>query len=253
MKLTFISIAFSVTAFTFTSCSSGSTTPANSAITDTVTDIDGNIYHTITIGKQTWMLENLKTTHYRNGTAIPNVTDSAQWSDLYLYDTAANAYCDYNNDTANGSIYGHLYNWYAVNNPAGLCPAGWHVPTDSEWTVLSTYLGGDSIAGGAMKDTILWQSPSDSIAGLAIKDTTLLQRPNAESTNSSGFSGLPGGSREEFGSFGEFGIGHVGCWWSSSEYSTNEALACGLYFNFGFIDRGYDLKGGGHSIRCLKN
>lgn len=101
----------------------------------TVKDIDGNVYHTIVIGTQTWMLENLKTTKYSNGDPIPNITDSLTWVSL-----ETGAYCNYNNDENNSVIYGRLYNWYSVNDSRKLAPVGWHVPNDSEWRTLTDFL-----------------------------------------------------------------------------------------------------------------
>src|SRR5665647_3709784 len=111
----------------------------------TVTDIDGNVYHTVTIGTQVWMVENLKTTKYRNGDPIPNVTDNIAWGAL-----TTGAYCNYNNDTNNSITYGRLYNWYAANN-RNIAPSGWHVPTVAEWTILITYVGGKSVGGDKLK------------------------------------------------------------------------------------------------------
>src|ERR1035437_4904310 len=127
----------------------------------------------VTICTQSWMLKNLDVSTYRNGDLIPEVTDGSAWSAL-----TAGAWCWYNNDSAtNASTYGKLYNWYAVNDPRGLAPTGWHVPSDAEWTTLSTCLGGNAVAGGAMKET----------------GTTHWTSPNTGATNSSGFTGLPGG------------------------------------------------------------
>src|SRR5664280_2706679 len=142
----------------------------------TMTDQDGNIYKTITIGTQTWMAENLRTTKYRDSTEIPNVTDNTAWDAL-----TTGAYCNYNNTTSADTIatYGRLYNWYAATDSRNIAPAGWHVPTDAEWTTLTTYLGGESVAGGKMKETGIthWISP------------------NTGATNESGFSALPSGMR----------------------------------------------------------
>ena len=116
------------------------------SLVTTVTDIDGNVYNTVVIGTQTWIAENLKTTKYNDGTPIPNVTLDATWAVL-----ATEAYSDYANTPANAAIYGRLYNWYVASstNPKNVCPTGWHVPTDAEWTTLTTYLGGESIAAVA--------------------------------------------------------------------------------------------------------
>lgn len=208
----------------------------NSSTSNQVKDYDGNVYDTVVIGTQTWMVENLKTTHYRDGSAISNIPDSIQWTNIYKNNLSTPAYCDYNNDPANGSAYGHLYNWYAVNNIAGLSPIGWHVPTDSEWNVLTTYLGGSSIAGGLMKSTVI----------------TLWISPNTDATDSSGFKGLPGGYRNYyFGTY--YNIGQLGDWWSSTESSTSNAWNPSLYYRDGVISMNTFLKGNGLSVRCIKN
>src|SRR5665648_943598 len=107
----------------------------------TVTDIDGNVYKTVTIGTQVWMAENLKTTKYRNGDPIPNITDATAWTNL-----TTGAYCNNNNDANYATTYGRLYNWYAVNDIRNIAPAGWHIPTKAEWTTLTTYLGGQGLS-----------------------------------------------------------------------------------------------------------
>jgi uncharacterized protein (TIGR02145 family) len=196
----------------------------------TMSDNDGNTYKTIVIGTQTWMAENLKTTKYRNGDPIPtNLTNSA-W-------TAATtgAYAIYNNDAANNTIYGKLYNWYAVADSRSLCPVGWHVPTDSEWTTLENYLGGISVAGGKLKST-----------------SSLSTTPNTGATNESGFSGLPGGTRFSLGGSYNY-IGYYGHWWSSTEYSTTYSWYRGLGYNFGNSNRTNDDKQFGFSVRCLRD
>jgi uncharacterized protein (TIGR02145 family) len=134
-----------------------------------VTDIDGNTYKGISIGTQIWTQSNLNVSRYRNGDIIPQVTNYTQWENL-----TTGAWCYYANNTANGVVYGKLYNWYAVSDPRGLAPQGWHVPSDAEWRTLTTYLGEDS-AGGKMKSITLWGSF------------------NTGATSSSGFSGFPGG------------------------------------------------------------
>jgi uncharacterized protein (TIGR02145 family) len=193
----------------------------------TVTDIDGNTYATIQIGTQTWMAENLKTTRYNDGTAIPTGLSNAAWGA-----TTNGAYAIYDNNAANNTTYGKLYNWYAVNT-GKLAPAGWHVPTDAEWTILINYLGGESIAGGKMKATILWQSP------------------NTSGTNSSGFSALPAGQRYLSGAFDNIGI--RGYFWSSSigggGYPNNIRL--NYEFSNSFMEGAVDRNG--LQIRCIKN
>jgi len=154
----------------------------------------------VTIGSQIWTRCNLGITTYRNGEVIPQVTDPTQWSNL-----TTGAWCYYNNDPSTEPKYGKLYNWYAVNDPRGIAPTGYHVPSDTEWTVLTDYLGGESVAGGKMKKagTAYWNAP------------------NTDATNSSGFTGLPGGDRSNNGVYST--IGYNGSWWSSSEDNTNYA------------------------------
>lgn len=195
----------------------------------TNTDFDGNVYDMVTIGTQVWMKQNLKTTHYKNGTAIPNVTDNAAWTAL-----ATGAYCDYNNTPANSTTYGRLYNWFTVNT-GNLCPTGWHVPSDAEWTTLTTYLGGEAIAGGKLKE-----------AGLAHWTS-----PNTFATNSSGFTALPGGSRHLDGIYGI--IGDLGYWWSSTEDSAPYAWHRSISYYYPHVNRGIDIKTNGFSVRCLRD
>ena len=196
----------------------------------TVTDVDGNVYNTITIGSQVWMKENLKTTRYRNGDLIPNVTDPTQW-----YNITTGAYCDYENDPVNSATYGRLYNWFAVNS-GNLAPAGWHIPSDAEWTTLENYLGDAATAGGKLKET----------------GTAHWQSPNADATNQTGFTALPGGYRSSTGSFYE--ITYKGEWWTST---TGSDISYGYYrfldFNIGFILRDEDYKVDGNSVRCIRD
>ncbi|MFH1120215.1 MAG: FISUMP domain-containing protein [Bacteroidota bacterium] len=194
-----------------------------------VTDIDGNEYSTVVIGKQKWMSENLRVTHYRNGDVIPNVTGSSQWSVL-----SNGAYCWYNNDELTyKSTYGALYNWYAVADNRNLCPAGWHIPSNAEWTDLTNYLGGEDIAGGKMKEAGLlhWQSP------------------NTGATNESGYNGIPGGIRSFFGSFMD--LGSSGFFWSSTGVGY-QALYRNLQHNDSDIGWGETPVWDGYSVRCLR-
>jgi uncharacterized protein (TIGR02145 family) len=197
-----------------------------------VTDADGNIYNSIKIGNQIWMKENLGTTHYRDGiSAIPLVTTDEAWDNL-----STPGYCWYNNDEDFKSIYGALYNWQTVGT-GNLCPTGWHVPTDAEWTTLTTYLGGEMVAGGKLKET----------------GTTHWNSPNAGATNQSGFTALPGGMRSGGGTGGMFRImGMYSNWWTSTE-KNGGAVGRGISeteFNvFSFSS----FMGNGCSIRCLKD
>jgi uncharacterized protein (TIGR02145 family) len=208
--------------------------------TGTVTDIDLNVYNTVTIGSQVWMAENLKTTKYNDGTAIPNVTVDAEWGALIT-----GAYSDYGNNPANSNTYGRLYNWYAVDNNAStevasnggknVCPTNWHVPTDAEWTTLTTYLGGDSVAGGKLKET----------------DTTHWLSPNTGATNESGFTALPGDARDHDGSY--YKVGLSGYWWSSEETFTTNAWSRFLYYDYTYVSRYDSGKRYGFSVRCIKD
>ena len=195
----------------------------------TMTDIDGNTYKTITIGTQTWMAENLKVTKYNDSTAIPNVTDATAWSSL-----TTGAVCTYNNTTNADTIntYGRLYNWYAVNT-AKLCPTGWHVPSDSEWTILNNYLLTN--VGGKLKET----------------GTTHWATPNTGATNETGFTALPGGFRDYNGTFNI--IGYFGFWWSSTEGSTGYASYRNLFSSGSGLDYGGNYLVSGFSVRCLRD
>ncbi len=195
----------------------------------TITDIDGNIYPTVLIGNQLWMADNLRTATYANGEPIANVTNNNVW----IF-SSSGAWCNYDNNVANETVYGKLYNWLTTVDPRGLCPAGWHVPTDAEWTILTDYLGGLSLAGGKMKSVSGWAWP------------------NTGATNESGFSGLPGGFRFGNGS-GDDGIDAYGYWWSSSglsaAFSYFRSLSC-------CIDDAYRSsqdKQFGFSVRCVKD
>lgn len=196
-----------------------------------VTDIDGNIYSTVTIGTQVWMSENLKVTRYNDGTAIPLVTNSSIWS----YNTTP-AYCWYNNDELMyKNSYGALYNWYTVNT-GKLCPIGWHVPSDSQWSTLTNYLGDISIVGGKLKETgtINWSSP------------------NTGATNETKFLALPGGYRSySSGTF--FSIKVSGCWWSSTENNISASWVRAFFYNSSAVSVLSAEKAYGESVRCIKD
>ena len=188
-------------------------------------------YPSVLIGAQYWMAQNLEVTTYRNGDPIPYVTDATAWAALTT--GATGAWCYYNNDPANGSLYGKLYNWYAVNDSRGLAPTGWHVPTDVEWTTLETTLGG--AAGDKMK-----------VAG-----TTRWAAPNTGADNSSGFASLPGGGRGSNGAFGD--VGTNGNWWSSTVVGSTEAFIRNLNSGNGNVSRNPYTKTYGFSVRCLRD
>lgn len=206
-------------------------------------DIDDNMYLTAKIGNQVWMAENLKTTQYADGTAIQLVESSESWSDLQNTDKAM---CYYDNSISNSETYGALYNWAAAMNGAtstnanpsnvqGVCPDGWHLPSDAEWVELTDYLGGTSVAGGKMKETgrAHWIGS------------------HTEVTNESGFTALPGGFRTSSGSF--FNARYEGYWWSSTEDSNTTAYGPFLFFSDTKVIFVNPDKTRGKSVRCLKD
>jgi uncharacterized protein (TIGR02145 family) len=228
-----------------TSCSNEETKTQNTIVTrptvpiqaPTVTDIDGNVYRIVTINNQNWTKTNLNVSHYRNGDPIPHVRNGVQWINL-----TTGAWCYYNGDAANGVKYGKLYNWYAVNDPRGLVPNGWHVPSNEEWTNVSNYLGGYNVAGGKMKAT-----------GTSQAGTGLWWSPNANATNSIGFTGQPGGVRRDNGAFNN--IASNGFWWSTTE-STLTPYGCNFSLSFvnstTYVTIG-TAKTCGLSVRCIKD
>ncbi|MCK4663242.1 MAG: fibrobacter succinogenes major paralogous domain-containing protein [Bacteroidales bacterium] len=209
----------------------------------TVSDYDGNNYNTAQIGNQIWMKENLKTTHYADGTALIDGTAAGDISGDYT----TKYYFAYDNNETNVATYGRLYTWAAIMNGAassetipssvqGICPDGWHVPSDAEWTELTDYLGGESVAGGKMKEV----------------GTTHWNSPNTGATNESGFFALPGSYRNYSGNFEN--IGYTADFWSSTEYSSNffawgRKLSCDLESVFHTAS----TKSYGYSVRCVRN
>lgn len=199
-----------------------------------LTDSEGNIYHWVTIGKQTWMVENLKTTHYRNGDLVANVTDNAIWSAL-----KTGAWSDQFNSADYGATYGHLYNWFAVNDARNIAPVGWHVATAAEWETLSTFLGGDTISGAKLKDigTSLWRSP------------------NIGATNDVGFKALPGGLRMPDGTFLLWT--YDAYWWTSTEKSSTNAWFTEVDYQSRYLTIGdgyiFSNKNYGFSVRCVRD
>jgi len=177
-------------------CKKNSTTPQQPAQGENVVkDIDGNVYHTVDIGVQTWMVENLKVTRYLNGDPIP----------YSATDITNGAYCNYNNDATLASVYGRLYNYSAINDSRGICPDGWRLPTDADWTQLDYTLGGANASGGELKEagTVHWNAP------------------NTGATNSSGFTALPGGNASA-GQFNE--LGKFAFFWGSPNSTESRAL-----------------------------
>jgi uncharacterized protein (TIGR02145 family) len=211
--------------------------------TPSVTDIDGNLYHTVQIGTQCWTQSNLKVSKYRNGDAIPTGLSNTAWEN-----TTAGAYAIYNNDPVNDGLYGKLYNHYAVMDTRGLCPTGWHVSTDDEWNLLVKYLDPNA-------DTTIFGTQSNT-AGGALKSTATQPtpggwtQPNTGATNSSGFSAGPGGLRYFNGVF--YDVGTNGFCWSSAFYVIH-ALRRTLNYNNGNSSRDFNLPSVGFSVRCLRD
>ena len=204
---------------------------------NSIKDGDGNAYTTVSIGTQIWLVENLRTTRYNNGTSIPLVTDNAEWNNL-----TAPAYCWYNNDAATyKETYGALYNWYAVNT-GKLCPKGWHAPEDDEWKTLTDYLpeyvGSNKIAKSM---AAAWGWNADPNAGNPGNDQS--------SNNSSGFTALPGGCHGS----AFLAVGEMGYWWHATETYEIRANAHYLYYNYSYVETGAALKYAGYSVRCIKN
>ena len=220
---------------------------------------------TVTIGKQVWSTKNLDVSKFRNGDIIPEAKTEEEWQ--RACENKQPAWCYYNNDPKNGLKYGKLYNWHAVNDLRGLAPAGYHIPSDAEWTQLTDFLGSD--AGTKMKSTSGWgvmenvpcpncKDRNDEyrkkVPCHVCKDTRssgqkLVSKGNG--TNSSGFSCLPGGNRSYDGSF--YDIGEYGSWWSSTEFSTDFAWFRFLSYGSGFVFRDYFSKQEGMSVRCLRD
>lgn len=205
--------------------------PVLSFKTYAIADIDGNIYDSVIIGNQCWMVENLKVTKYRNGDLIGTTTPDT----LDISGKATPKYqWAYDGNESSVAIYGRLYTWYVVTDSRTVCPTGWHVPTDAEWTTLSTYLGGESVAGGKLKET----------------GTTHWLAPNTGATNESGFTAFPGGLRYDLGFASG---GYCGQWWSSTEDFLTQSWARMIDYSDREVGRSSWIKRYGLSVRCLKD
>lgn len=237
--------------------------PTSTGSSTTVTDFDGNVYNTVTIGRQVWMKENLKTTHYANGTAIPLVYTKSTWNDL---SSTSKAYCWYNDNIVNKDTYGALYTWAAAMNGAagvttnpsriqGVCPTGWHLPSDDEWTQMENYLADngfiyDGTTGGerdkiakAMAASIGWKRSSNT-GSVGNTDYSTFR-------NKSGFTALPGGYRYSDGSF--YYIGYFGTWWSATEGSATNAWDRNIGNDGCNVGRGTYDNEVGKSVRCVRD
>ena len=197
---------------------------------ETVTDIDGNVYHTAKIGNQVWMAENLNVSRFRNGDSIPQAKSTEEWQ--RAGENEQPAWCFYNNDPANGGINGKLYNWYCVIDARGLAPEGWHIPSMDEGSRLAFFLGGWAVAGDQLKSTSGWYK-------------------NGNGNNESGFNAKAGGYRDcYYGSCAYLGL--YGYWWSSTLAGRFNAIHFKLTFNGSQVLRKYDNTMNGFSVRCLK-
>jgi uncharacterized protein (TIGR02145 family) len=214
-----------IIALLFQSCGD-STAPTNEP--DLIDARNNRTYKTVKIGSQVWMAENLDVATFRNGDIIPEARTAEEWMNAQ-----SPAWCYYMNDPNNTGKYGKLYNGYAVRDPRGIAPEGWHVPSDDEWTVLSSFLGGDSIAGGKMKSTTDWYSP------------------NVNATNSSGFNGKAIGHRDVKGIFSAFGSENR--FWSSTLSAWNSLYVRYLSHTDNVFGKGSNTSERGLSVRCVKN
>lgn len=192
-----------------------------------VTDKDGNTYKTVTIGKQIWMAENLNVEHYRNGDPIPQVQDKEEWDNC-----TTGAWCYYDNNSGNGAIYGKIYNYYAVADPRGLAPEGWHVPSDAEWNQLMEFLGTAEVAGEKMKTTSGWDE-------------------GGNGNNSSGFTAIPSGYRNHEGYYGNMGRNAV--FWSTTEFNSTNVWFRNVIGSIPDVYRHNYAKNFGLSVRCIKD
>ena len=224
----------------------GNTTCANEYISvtgcggQTSLTYDGRTYDLVEIGGQCWFADNLATDQYRNGDAIPTGLDNTTWQN-----TTSGAFAIYNNDPANDVTYGKLYNWYTTVDSRGLCPTGWHVPTDCEWMYLEGSLGMST----QQQETTGLRGTNE---GGAMKATTNWLSPNTGATNSSGFTAFPGGCRSHSGTFTN--VGNTGYWWSSTEVDSNGVWLRGLNFTNSNVDRNDVVnKRLGFSVRCVRD
>ena len=202
--------------------------------TETVQDIGGNVYPIIIIGKQVWMKEDLKTTRYSNGDSIGTTTPTTL--DITNEPTPKYQWA-YDGNESNVEIYGRLYTWYAATDDRNICPTGWHVPTDADWSTLTTFLVGEYVAGGKLKE----------------KGITHWKSPNTGATNESGFTALPGGYRYFDGNGTFYYIKYDGRFWSSTESGTNYAWSRSMLYNYGSVSRYENYKKEGFSVRCIRN
>lgn len=200
----------------------------NDPVQNTITDVDGNVYHTVIIGNQEWTVENLRVTNYNDGTPIPNVTGNFAW-----VQQTAGAVCAYENNEGNVSTYGYLYNWFAVST-GKLAPleGGWRVPSDADWTTLVDYCGGPSNAGKILKSVTGWQTNTG--------------------TDHFGFTALPGGYRDDGDGGLFYGLGIGGNWWSSSSFNSTNGITIFIHHAFTDLITSDDNMKYGFSVRLVR-
>ena len=204
-----------------------------------VVDFDGNTYTKVVIGSQTWMGENLKSTHFCNGDLIPQINSDVLWAGA-----TSSAYCTYNYDPASSGTYGNLYNWYAASDTRNICPCGWHVPSDAEWTSLALNVD-------PLTNTCCGPCHHSTLAGGPLKSTSQWTAPNTGATNSSGFGALPGGDAVSTGGF--LNQGNQGYFWSSTSFSTSNAWYRRMSYSSTNFSRLNDSKKDGFSVRCVQD
>lgn len=205
-------------------------TDPNKPEVGTVADIQGRVYQTVKIGTQWWMSQNLNTTMYKNSQAVTNGNDASTWNSA-----TEGLYCEFNGDSANAPKYGRLYNYNAAVNPAGICPAGWHLPTIEEWETMINHLGGILVAGGKLK----------------AKGTEQWQAPNTDATNTSGFNALGSGFRVSDGTFE--GLKKYSSFWTATPYDSLTVWNFTLAYSDGKVYKSNEEKPSGKCIRCVKD
>jgi uncharacterized protein (TIGR02145 family) len=197
-------------------------------VTKSIEDSKQKEIKSVKVGRQIWMAENLNVDQFRNGDEIFELNENEDWNK-----STQAAHCNYENSNSKMKKYGKLYNWYAISDERGLCPTGWRIPTDDDWTILSLSLGGEQISGGKLKSIENWESP------------------NQDATNQVGFNGTPGGYRSDFGVFGY--EGQLSIYWTLSEFGSNTAWYRELSYLYPILKRDYGLKQNGYSVRCIKD
>lgn len=205
----------------------------SSGYSQSINNLDQNIYTTVKIGDQTWMGQNLDVSHFRNGDPIPEASTDEAWEKAGVEKKPA--WCYYEASADHGKVYGRLYNWYAVNDPRGLAPKGWHIPSEEEWNILSVFLGGEEKAGGKVKE----------------KGMTHWKTPNKGATNESGFAALPSGLIYSFGGCVKLGI--EGYWWTSKANGDETAMLYSLSYENAILTDLFLNKGVGIAVRCIKD